>query len=76
MEPGSKESHWRSVLKALTWRLIASLTTYCIAYFITGETAVALSIAGIEAIAKMFVYYLHERAWQQLPRGSVRKWFK
>lgn len=72
----SKESHLRSILKACTWRIVATLTTYVIAYTVTGETKLALTIAGIEVFTKMFVYYLHERAWQQLPRGTIRKWGK
>ncbi|MBX2814539.1 MAG: DUF2061 domain-containing protein [Saprospiraceae bacterium] len=68
-----RESHLRSVLKGLTWRIIATTTTITVAYFITGETSTALTIGGIEFIGKIFIYYLHERAWQMAPRGSIRK---
>jgi uncharacterized membrane protein len=43
---------------------------------VTGRTAVAISIAGIEVIVKMVVYYFHERAWPLLPRGTIRKLLK
>ena len=71
----SKDSHIRSVLKGITWRIIATTTTTTIAYFITGEITTALSIGGIEFVGKVFIYYLHERLWLLVPEGGVRKFF-
>jgi uncharacterized membrane protein len=70
-----KESHLRSVIKGFTWRIVATTTTIIIAYIITGEVGVALSIGAIEFVGKIFIYYLHERIWQAIPRGGVRKYF-
>jgi len=67
-----RETRLRSLLKGVSWRLLASATTIGIAYFITGDTSVAFGIGGIEAILKILFYYLHERAWQALPRGTIR----
>lgn len=68
-----RESHLRSVLKGLTWRALATATTVIIAYFVTGMVAVALQIGAIEVVAKIVVYYVHERVWQLVPRGTIRK---
>ena len=68
-----KESHLRTVLKTITWRILATSTTIIIAYFIFGDVSAALKVGGIEFFAKMIIYYLHERAWQLAPRGSIRK---
>ncbi len=68
-----KESHIRSLLKGFTWRIIATSTTITIAYFVTGEVRDALTIGGIGFFGKIFIYYLHERAWQMAPRGMIRK---
>jgi len=70
-----KESHLRSALKGFTWRLIATTTTIVIAYIITGEVKTALSIGAIEFVGKIFIYYLHERLWQAIPPGSLRRIF-
>ena len=70
---GLKESHLRSLIKALSWRILATLTTGVIAYFITGEIEVAVTIASIEFVLKFVIYYFHERAWQLVPRGSIRR---
>lgn len=67
-----RESHMRSLLKAMSWRVIATLTTTAIAFFITGEVGTALTIGGIEFFLKFLIYYLHERAWQLVPRGGIR----
>ena len=71
-----KESHARSILKGLTWRVFATATTIAAAYLITGETSAALKIGAIEFIAKILLYYFHERAWQVVPRGSIRAMLK
>ena len=67
IEEPYKESHLRSLLKATSWRVLATLTTTIIAYFITGEVETALTIGGIEFVLKFVIYYLHERAWQLVP---------
>ena len=71
-----KESHLRSVLKGLTWRIVATSTIIIIAYFTIGDVSVALQIGFIEFFVKLLLYYLHERAWQMIPRGGVRKFFR
>ncbi|RLD09963.1 MAG: hypothetical protein DRI44_07280 [Chlamydiae bacterium] len=71
-----RESHLRSVLKAFSWRFVATSTTFAIVYLVTGKLSFATSIAGVEVITKMVIYYFHERAWQLLPRGSIRTLLK
>ncbi len=70
-----KESVMRSMLKTISWRILATGTTITIAYFIFDDISAALKVGGIEFFAKMIIYYFHERAWQKIPRGSIRKWF-
>ena len=69
-----RESRLRSILKALSWRVLATLTTIAIAYFIVGDVKTALKIGAVEVVAKMLIYYLHERAWAKVPLGTVRCW--
>ncbi len=73
MTQKSKESHTRSILKTITWRIIATSTIIAIAYFTTGDIDVALKMGSIEFFVKMILYYFHERAWQTAPRGTIRK---
>ena len=71
-----KETHLRSILKSLSWRITATITTICIAYFITGDTSIAIKIGGIEVVLKLLIYYFHERLWLLLPTGTIRKVYK
>ena len=50
----SADSHKRTIVKTLTWRITASLTTFIIAWILTGDLLIGLSIGSIEAIAILF----------------------
>jgi len=67
-----KESHLRSILKGLTWRIIASGAIFIITYLTTGEMNTAVTVTSIEFPVKLLLYYLHERGWQSIPRGQIR----
>ena len=56
-------SRTRSLTKALTWRVTATVTTSLISYLVTGEVRTAMIIGGIEFALKLGIYYVHERAW-------------
>ncbi|MEQ9452157.1 MAG: DUF2061 domain-containing protein [Pseudomonadales bacterium] len=62
-----KESHLRSLLKTLSWRVVGTLTTGIIAYLVTGTVEAAALITGSEFFVKFIVFYLHERVWQKVP---------
>ena len=56
----------RTIATTLTWRVAASLTTFIIALALTGDLLIGVSIGSIEAIAKIFLYYFHERIWNNI----------
>ena len=64
------ETHSRSVLKAVSWRMLGTLDTFVISWFLTGKVELAGSIAGLEFITKIAWYYLHERIWAEIPWGK------
>ena len=66
MELNSKKI---SLLKTLSWRITASLTTFIISWILTGDILIGTSIASVEAIAKVFLYYYHERIWTKITLG-------
>tara|TARA_Y100001970_G_scaffold248412_1_gene317961 strand:- start:117 stop:332 length:216 start_codon:yes stop_codon:yes gene_type:complete len=63
----------RHLAKTITWRIIASLDTFLIAWIITGKFEWAGTIAAIEVVTKMFLYYFHERAWYRFSNFGVNK---
>ena len=62
----SVELKKRTIVKTMTWRVTASLTTFLIAWMLTGDILIGASIGSIEAIAKIFLYYFHERIWNNV----------
>jgi uncharacterized membrane protein len=56
-------SRKRHALKAVTWRVVATSATVLIAWYVTGDWTMGLEVGGIEVVAKMALYYFHERFW-------------
>ena len=67
------EGHSRSFLKAVTWRVLGSIDTFVISYFVTGRLVFAASIASVETFTKIILFYFHERAWAFVPLGRADK---
>jgi uncharacterized membrane protein len=65
------EAHHRSLVKAITWRITGSIDTFLITFIVTGRLVLAGSIAGVEVITKVALYYLHERMWLIIPLGRA-----
>lgn len=65
------ETHSRSILKGVTWRIIASGTTMTVVYVMTGDLALVASVGVVDIVAKVFFYYLHERSWGKVQWGVL-----
>jgi uncharacterized membrane protein len=66
-----RESHVRSVVKAISWRVVGSIDTFVISLLITGSYVAAGSVASLESVSKVVLYYLHERAWSAFRIGRT-----
>ncbi len=64
-----KESGFRSVVKTISWRFLATLTTFSLVWIFTGKIDTALTVGGLEVIIKMIIYFLHERGWDRVNWG-------
>ena len=64
-----REARSRSIIKALTWRAIATSTTMALAYAATGDMKIAGAIGAADVVIKLFFYYIHERAWGHIAWG-------
>jgi uncharacterized membrane protein len=53
-----RDSHSRSIVKAVSWRVTGIVDTFVLSFIFTGSVKVAGSIAGSEAITKMILYYV------------------
>tara|TARA_B100000674_G_C37719738_1_gene859197 strand:- start:100 stop:309 length:210 start_codon:yes stop_codon:yes gene_type:complete len=63
----------RSLVKTLSWRVLATTDTFLISWLITGEVMFASAIASLEVITKMILYYAHERGWNLISWGKGNK---
>lgn len=60
----------RSIVKAFSWRVIGTLDTLLISYILTGKISLAASIASIDFVTKMILYFFHERFWNLITWGK------
>ena len=65
------ESHYRSIVKAVTWRAGGTVVTFVIAWLLTGETTLSLGIGLLDSTVKLGAFYLHERLWNRLSFGKL-----
>ena len=76
MSTYQKESHLRSFIKGISWRIIATADTIAVVLLITcisGQCSLenAIKIGFFEFLIKLLVYYLHERIWQFALRDRI-----
>ena len=66
------ESHYRSIVKAITWRAGGTIVTFAVAWIITGNLNFSAKIGLLDTIVKIGVFYFHERLWNRLNFGRSK----
>jgi uncharacterized membrane protein len=61
----------RSLIKTITWRITGSGATFGISYLISGNFAIAGSIASIQLVTNTVLYFIHERVWDRVKWGRA-----
>ncbi|OHD19332.1 MAG: hypothetical protein A2086_00925 [Spirochaetes bacterium GWD1_27_9] len=62
----------RSLIKAFSWRIAGSLATLVISYVLTKKIDVALIIGAGDFVAKIILFFVHERLWDKIPFGKKK----
>jgi len=62
----------RSLVKSLTWRLIAVFVTIIAVYIYSGNLKGSLVVGLSANLVKMFLYYMHERIWNRIDYGRIK----
>jgi len=74
-----KDNPWRSLMKAISWRILASGATFLISFLIFKQYTdksdneilqTASVITSVDIVAKLILYYLHERLWTNIKWGK------
>jgi uncharacterized membrane protein len=63
------ETHARSIVKAVVYRLLIIISVFIITFATTKRLADAASITGITAITGTIIYYFYERIWSRITWG-------
>lgn len=67
------ESHFRSIAKSLSWRFWATLITFTVSWIVTKKLMLAAEIGLADTLIKLGAYYSHERFWNRLKFGKLKK---
>lgn len=70
------ETRSRSLLKALSWRFVATIITSFIVWMLTGKADFAVTVGIIDTTVKLLVYFLHERLWLRISFGKSKPEFE
>ena len=66
MQSSNSDSAYRSLLKAISWRMVGTVDTFIISWILTGTIVLATGIAFTEIMTKTALYWVHERVWNKL----------
>jgi len=67
------ESHYRSIVKAITWRTGGTVVTFAVAWIITGNISLSAGIGILDTVIKIGAYYVHERLWIHVKFGKLKR---
>lgn len=70
--PVVDEKHYRSLLKAISWRATGTADTILISFLVTGQIKMAVSIGFVELFTKILLFYVHERVWNKISLGRTK----
>ena len=67
-----KETNTRSIVKGISWRIVATSTTIIIVYIFFGRLDLAIAAGMIETVLKVALYWGHERLWFKVRWGKEK----
>jgi uncharacterized membrane protein len=62
----------RSIVKTITWRIIATITLILIGFIVSGSWKVGFGAAGFALVINNLAYFFHERFWNRLDWGKYQ----
>ena len=66
------ETNLRSLAKAFSYRLLGSACTAMICLVLTGKVALSAGVGALDMLAKVGLYFLHERIWERISFGRAK----
>lgn len=65
-----RETHSRSIAKAISWRVLGSVATMLLVFVFTRRLQLSLAVGAVEFLAKIGLFWVHERAWDRVRYGK------
>ena len=59
----------RSIIKAITWRIMMTCTNFIGAWWISGDWKVGVGVASFALVVNSTLYIIHERSWNKAEWG-------
>ena len=66
------ENHYRSLVKAVSYRVLGSAATAMIVFLLSHKPALSLGTGALDMVTKIGLYYLHERIWERISLGRSK----
>ena len=68
----SMETNARSIVKAVSYRLLGSSVTGLILFAITGKGTISVLGSVADMVLKIAAYFVHERIWDRIQFGRTK----
>lgn len=63
----------RSLAKTITYRILIILSTLAISYALTRDVKIMAAFTAISSISSTILYFVHERVWNGIGWGKVKR---
>lgn len=67
------DSQSRSLVKAVSYRMLGSIATAGLFLLVTGNAKISLGAGLLDCFAKIALYFLHERLWDRISYGRAKR---
>lgn len=62
----------RSIAKTITYRILITVSTFVITYYMTGQIELTFGITLVASVVSTLIYFIHERIWNQIHWGKIK----
>lgn len=66
----TSDTHARSALEAVSWRVLGTVTTAGLVFIFTRKLVLSLSVGALEFVSKIGLFWMHERIWERIRLGK------
>jgi uncharacterized membrane protein len=61
----------KDIQKTMTYCVMHFVVAFIVAYAVSGNLAIAISISAIEPLVQTFCFFFHEKAWKRMDQKRL-----